>query len=154
MEEKIAARPGERIFVWFLLTLSIFALTQAIRIPGLETLSSSGAFPIFVCSVLILSSLWILWKNRKRYSLLKLKEEVAAARPFVFPRTVLIYAIILVLYIFSLSPLHFFVSSYLFLVGSFVFLKGTSIWRSFFVAIGILAGIYVFFQYIFKVILW
>ncbi len=154
MDEKIPDRPGERLFVWFLLAFSTFALTQAFRIPGLETVSSSGAFPIFVCSILILSSIHILWKNRDRYSLLKLKEELGAARLFVFPRTVLIYAIILVLYIFSLSPLHFFVSSYLFLVGSFIYLKGTSIWRSFLIAIGMLAGIYLFFQYIFKVILW
>lgn len=154
MEERIKQRPGERIFIWFLLALSVFALSQALRIPGLQTLSSSGAFPIFVCLILILSSIQILWKNRDRYSSLKLKEELGAARLFVFPRTVLIYAIILVLYIFSLSPLHFFVSSYLFLVGSFIFLKGTSIWRSFFIAVGMLAGIYLFFQYIFKVILW
>lgn len=154
MEDKIAPRPGERILLWFLLAFSIFALIVALKIPHLENLSSSGAFPIFIGLVLIGSSLSILWKNRRRYSCLMLREEVGKARDFVFPRTVVIYALILVLYIFLLSPLRFFLSSYLFLVGSFIFLKGTSVWRAFLIAAITLAAIYLFFQYIFKVILW
>lgn len=154
MEDQIKQRPGERIFIWFLLAFGLFALTQAFRIPHLENLSSSGAFPIFICSILILTSIRILWKNRERYALFTLREELGLGRRFVFPRTVLIYTLILVLYIFSLAPLHFFASCYLFLVGSFIFLKGTSIKYTFFVAAGMLVAIYLFFQYIFKVILW
>jgi len=154
MEEKITRRPGERILIWFNLAFGIFVLTQALRIPRLESLSSSGAFPIFVSSILILSSIRILWKNRERYSSFRLKEELGPARLFLFPKTIFIYIIVLILYIFSLTPLHFFVSSYLFLVGSFILLKGTKVWRSFFIAAGMLGAIYLIFQYIFKVILW
>jgi len=154
MEDQLKRRPGEKIFIWFLLAFGIFALTQAFRIPHLENLSSSGAFPIFICSILILTSIRILWKNRNRYTSFRLREELRLGQRFVFPGKVLIYTLILVLYIFSLAPLHFFASCYLFLVGSFIFLKGTSIKRSFFIGAGMLVAIYLFFQYIFKVILW
>ncbi|MBM4305615.1 MAG: tripartite tricarboxylate transporter TctB family protein [Deltaproteobacteria bacterium] len=154
MEDQLKRRPGEKIFIWFLLAFGIFALTQAFRIPHLENLSSSGAFPIFICSILILTSIRILWKNRNRYTSFRLREELRLGQRFVFPGKVLIYTLILVLYIFSLAPLHFFASCYLFLVGSFIFLKGTSIKRSFFIGAGMLVTIYLFFQYIFKVILW
>ncbi|HSB04136.1 MAG TPA: tripartite tricarboxylate transporter TctB family protein [Thermodesulfobacteriota bacterium] len=154
MEERMKGRPGERILLWFLLMFSLFALLQAFRISKLESLSSPGAFPIFICAVLVQSTIWMLWKNWNRYSSFGFKEEIGQARVFVFPKTVFIYATILILYILLLAPLHFFVSSYLFLVGSFIFLKGTSIRRSFFVAAGMLAAIYLLFQYIFKVILW
>jgi putative tricarboxylic transport membrane protein len=154
MEEKITRRPGERILVWFLLFFGVFVFTQAVQMKGFESLSSPGAFPVFISMVMIFSSASLLWKNRKRYSSLKLREELGLALSLVFPNTVLIYIIILILYLFSLTPLHFFVSSYLFLVGSFILLKGTSIWRSFIVAAGMLGAIYLIFQYIFKVILW
>jgi len=154
MEEKIEQRPGERILLWFLLALSIFVLTQAFRIPHLDNLSSSGAFPIFIASILILSSLRILWKNRKRYAALRFGEELGQVGHFVFPKIVTIYAAVLILYILLLYPLHFWVSSALFLIGSFILLKGANIWKSLIIAAGTLGAIYLVFQYIFKVILW
>jgi putative tricarboxylic transport membrane protein len=154
MEDKITQRPGERILIWFLLALGIFIVSQALQMKGLESLSSPGAFPIFVGSILVLSSIRMLWKNRKPYSSFKLREELGPARLFLFPKTVLIYTIIIILYIFLVMPLHFLVCSYLFLVGSFVFLKGTSVRYSFLIAAGTLGAIYLVFQYIFKVILW
>ena len=154
MKEKVTRRPGERILIGFNFLFGTFVLFNAIQMKGLESLSSPGAFPIFIGSILIVTSLSILWKNRHQYASYKFKDELEQARSFVLPKTVLIYVVILILYIFSLSLLHFFISSYLFLVGSFIFLKGTSIWRSFFIAAGMLAAIYLIFQYIFKVILW
>jgi len=154
MEDNITQRPGERILLWFLFAFSIFILIQAILLPNLKDLSSPGTFPIFIISVMILSILRTLWKNRTRHSTFKIGEEFGKAIPLVFPKTVAVYAAILVLYIFLLYPLHFWVSSYLFLVGSFVFLKGAKILRSFLIAAGMLAAIYFLFQYLFRVILW
>ena len=154
MEDKITQRPGERIVLWFLVAFSIFILIQALMLPNLQNLSSPGAFPIFIISVMILSVLRVLWKNHTRYSAFKIGEEFEKAVPLVFPKTVAAYTAILILYIFLLYPLHFWVSSYLFLVGSFLFLKGAKIFRSFFIAAGMLAAIYLLFQYLFRVILW
>jgi hypothetical protein len=154
MEDKMTQTPGERILLWFLVAFSIFILIQAFMLPNLQNLSSPGAFPIFVISIMILSVLRVLWKNRTHHSAFKIGEEFGKAIPLVFPKTVAAYTAILILYIFLLYPLHFWVSSYLFLVGSFLFLKGAKIFRSFFIGAGMLAAIYLLFQYLFRVILW
>jgi putative tricarboxylic transport membrane protein len=154
MEDKITARPGERILIWFLLLFSIFILVQAFMMPHLENLSSSGAFPIFIASIMILCTLRILWKNHARYSALKIGEEIEKATHLVFPKTVAAYTAILILYILLLYPLHFWVSSSLFLIGSFLFLRGAKIIRSLFIAAALLTAIYFLFQYLFRVIFW
>ena len=154
MEDKITQRPGERILIWFLLLFSIFILVNAFMIPHLKNLSSSGAFPIFIGSIMILCTLRILWKNHARYSALKIGEEIEKATHLVFPKTVAVYTAILILYILLLYPLHFWVSSSLFLVGSFLFLRGAKIIRSLFIAAALLTAIYFLFQYLFRVIFW
>jgi len=154
MEDKVEQRPGERILLWFLLAFSIFILIQAFILPNLKDLSSPGAFPIFIISIMILSVLRILWKNRRHHSAFKIGEEFGKAIPLAFPKTVAAYTAILILYIFLLYPLHFWASSYLFLVGSFLFLKGAKIFQSFLIAAGMLVAIYLLFQYLFRVILW
>ncbi|RPJ04441.1 MAG: tripartite tricarboxylate transporter TctB family protein [Deltaproteobacteria bacterium] len=154
MEEKIEKRPGERILIWFLLLFSVFILIQAIMIRGLESLSSSGVFPIFIASIMIMTMLRLLWKKRAQYSALKIRDDFKKGIPIVFPKTVAIYAAILVLYILLLYPLHFWVSSYLFLVGSFVFLRGARPLQSLFIGAGLLVVIYFLFQYLFRVIFW
>jgi hypothetical protein len=138
MEEKTVQKPGEKILIWFLLFFSIFILVQAIMIPGLKSLSSSGVFPIFISSIMIMTMLRLLWKNRAQYSTRKIGDEFKKGIPIVFPKTVAIYAGVLILYILFLYPLHFWPSSFLFLLGSFVFLE--SLWA--FIAAGLLVVIY------------
>jgi hypothetical protein len=123
-------------------------------IPHLEHLSSSGAFPILIGSILMATSIRILWKNRERYGAVTLGRELRLVRPFALPRNVVGYAGILFLYILTTSTLHFLASSYLFLVGSFVFLRGASFVRSLIIGAAMLTGIYLLFQTVFKVILW
>jgi uncharacterized protein YacL len=147
-------RPGERIFIWLLLCLGVFVLITALMIPHLENLSSSGVFPIFVGSILILTMVHILWQNRKRYAVWTLREECKQVPSFVLPITVIGYAGILLLYILTTAPLHFIPSSFAFLVISFIFLRAASPVLSVIIAVGTLAGIYGLFQTIFKVILW
>jgi hypothetical protein len=147
-------RPGERIFIWLLLAFGVFVLITALTIPHLENLSSSGVFPIFAGSILILTMVHVLWHNRKRYAASTLREECTQVPSFVLPITVVGYAGILLLYIVTTAPLHFIPSSFAFLVISFIFLKAASPVRSVIIAVGTLAGIYGLFQTIFKVILW
>lgn len=153
MENNIPVRPGERVFLWFLLILGILALVYSFTLPQ-ENLSSPGTFPVFISSILILSALCILWKNRKIYQSSPLGKELALAANLAFPKMVAVFAIILILYILLIQPIHFIFSSYLFLLGSFFFLKGTTFIRSVFLAAAVLGIIYFIFQYIFKVILW
>jgi hypothetical protein len=153
MEDKIEHNPpGERILLWFLFLFSIFILVNAFRIPHLTSLSSGGAFPIFIGSVMFLCTVRILWKNHTRYSAFKIGEEIEKAIPLVFPKTVAIFTLIVILYIFLLHPLHFWVSSSLFLIGSFLFLRAAGIIRSLFITAGFLTTCYFLFQYLFKVV--
>ena len=154
MEEKTQQRPGERIMLWFLLALSLFAFIAALMIPHLEHLSSSGAFPILITTIMIGSAVRILWKNRKQYAALPLGEEMRQARPFALPKIVIGYTAILLAYILVTAPLHFLPSTYLFLAGSFIYLKGSNLWKSFVIAALMLAIIYFLFQTVFTVILW
>jgi putative tricarboxylic transport membrane protein len=147
-------RPGERVFLWLLLAFGLFVLIIALMIPHLENLSSSGVFPIFVGSILILTMAYLLWQNRKRYAASTLREECRQIPAFALPLTVVGYAGILLLYILTTAPLHFIPSSFVFLVISFIFLRGASPLRSVLIGAGTLAGIYILFQTIFKVILW
>jgi putative tricarboxylic transport membrane protein len=154
MEENLQQRPGERITMWILLAFSLFALVMALQIPKLENLSSSGVFPIFTTSVMIASAVSILWKNRKRYNALPLRDELQQTRSYAFPNLVIGYTAILLAYVLLTAPLHFLPSTYLFLAGSFLFLKADKLWKSLVIAAVALAIIYVLFQTIFQVILW
>lgn len=154
MSAQIPHRPGERIFIWLLLVCGIFVLITALMIPNLENLSSSGAFPIFVGSILILTMVRVLCQNRKRYAASTVHDECRQVPAFVLPITVVGYAAILMLYILITAPLHFIPSSFVFLVVSFIFLRGASPFRAVLIGAGTLAGIYILFQTIFKVMLW
>jgi hypothetical protein len=130
------------------------AFIAALMIPHLEHLSSSGAFPIFITVIMIISTICILWNNRKRYAALPLGEELRQAQPFSLPKIIIIYTAILLTYILLTARLHFVPSTYLFLAGSFIFLKGGKTWKMLLIAALMLAVIYVLFQTIFNVFLW
>lgn len=153
MEETTKRRPGERIVIWFLLALSLFVFVVAWRMPR-ETLSSSGAFPLFIGSVMILSALRVLWKERKVFASWRWREELSLIRPFMLPKEVAFYIGVLVIYIVATGSLGFWVSSYLFLVGSFLLLKGAGPVKALIVGAGMLVVIWFLFQYIFRIALW
>jgi putative tricarboxylic transport membrane protein len=153
MEENTERKPGERFLMWFLVALSLFILIVAWQMPH-DTYSSPGSFPLFIGAVMLLSILRILWKHRKVFASWRFTEEIPQVRPFAFPREVVAYAVVLVLYILLLYPLHFWVASYLFLVGSFLLLKGAKIVRGSIIGAIMLAVIWLLFEYAFRIVLW
>ncbi len=153
MEENTERKPGERFLMWFLVALSLFVFIVAWYMPH-ESYASMGAFPLFIGAVMLLSILRILWKERKVFASWQWKEEIPQMKPFVFPKQVVAYIGVLVLYILLLNPLHFWVSSYLFLVGSFLLLKGAKLLRGLMIGAIMLAVIWLLFQYIFRIVLW
>jgi len=122
MSERPAAKPGERQLLWFLVAFSIAVLSYSFTLPH-ENLSSPGFFPLFIGTILLVTALRILWTKRKLTQDATIGQELVQAASLVFPKTVTIFTLILILYILLLGPLHFIFSSYLFLVGSFIFLK-------------------------------
>ena len=153
MEDNTERKPGERFLLWFLLAFSFFVFIVAWQMPH-ESFASTGAFPIFIGAVMILSILRILWKERKVFASWQWKEELPQVKPYAFPKLVVLYIIVLVLYVLLLYPLHFWLSSYLFLVGSFLLLKGAKLLRGLVIGAIMLASIWLLFQYIFRIVLW
>lgn len=154
MPEKPVFQPGERLFLWLLVALSAAVLVYAFTLPH-ANLSSPGTFPLLTGLLMITTAIKVLWSKRKSSQDRAWKEDLKEAGRLIFPKTVIIFILALVAYILLLGKLPFVVSSYLFMVGTFIFLKGTESWlKALVVAGGVLAGIYLVFQYIFKVVLW
>mgnify|MGYP000876562597 CR=1 FL=1 len=153
MEENVKRKPGERFLMWFLLALSLFVFITAWFMPR-HTLSDSGAFPLFIGAVMILSILRILWKERKVFASWRWREEIVQVQPYVLPRDVIAYIAVLLVYILVTGYMGFWLSSYLFMVGSFLLLKGARPVRAMITAAIMLAVIWLLFQYIFRIILW
>jgi hypothetical protein len=153
VEENTERRPGERILIWFLLALSLFVSVVAWLMPR-ETLSSSGAFPLFIGLVMVLSVLRILWKERMVFASWKWREELNLIQPFMLPKEVSSYIVVLVVYILVTSSLGFWISSYLFLVGSLLLLKGARPVKALIIGVVTLVVVWLLFQYIFRIILW
>lgn len=153
MENNTERKPGERFFIGFLLALSLFILITAWFMPR-RTLSDSGTFPLFIGFIMILAVLRIFWKERKIFASWKWKEEGPLIQPFVFPKDVTVYMLVLLVYILATGYVGFWVSSYIFLVGSFLLLRGAKLVRALITGAVMLAVIWLLFQYIFRIILW
>lgn len=153
MEKEFKSRPGEGFLIFFLLLFSIFVVATSWIMPHSE-FSSSGSFPLIIGSVMIISVLHILWKNRKEFFANKLKEEILLTKLYLFPKDVAVYSLVLIAYIILLHPLHFWISSYLFMFVSFLTLRGAKPVKALIIGAGMLIGIWFLFAYIFKIVLW
>jgi hypothetical protein len=154
MPEKPVFQAGERLFLWFLAAFSGAVLIYSFTLPH-DNLSSPGIFPLLTGAVMLACILKILRTKRKDTAGLTWRQDLQAAMGNIFPKNVLVFTLILIAYILLLGTLPFLTSSFLFLVVSFLFLKGTTSWvRALLTAAGVLAGIFIVFQYIFKVVLW
>ena len=148
-------RAGENLFGWLLMTLSLFVFYQAFRISGFSSISSPGTFPMGAAAVMILSMAFILLNNYKRPKpdAESFKVELRVAATTVLPRIFLVYIAVIIVYMVSIEPLRFLPSSLGFLLASMIYLKGAGWLKSIFIAVGTMAGIYLVFQYVFRVVL-
>ena len=155
MDEMRRRRSGENAFAWLLLLFSIIILILSYQISGFSSISSPGAFPMAAAAVMVISMAFVLMENRKlkKPNAKVFKDELHRSVKRIFPRIIIYYMGIIFVYMLLLQPLHFFPSTFLFLFISMVYLKGTSWVRSLLVTTGALIGIYVIFQFVFKVTL-
>lgn len=155
MNKNRKLRAGENIFGWLLLFFSLFVLVNAYLISGFSSISSAGMFPMCASAVMVAAIVSILLNNRK----LKkadgngLKDELSRAAKQVLPNVFVVYAIIVIVYIVLIQPLHFLPSSFAFLLISMIYLKGSTALKSLIISTITLACIYFMFQYLFRVVL-
>lgn len=147
--------PGELAFSLLLVIFSAFMLWQAYAISKFESLTSAGAFPMFVTFVLVVTGLMIAGQTARTKQLAG-KPGEALLQQFlrqITPGVLVLFVSAIAAYMLLLERLGFVVSSYLFLVIS-MWLLGS---RRFMLNLGVsalsLAAIYVIFQTAFSVVL-
>ena len=148
-------RAGENFFIWLLMAFSLFVFILAFRISRFSSISSPGTFPMGAAAVMILSMAIVLLNNRKRQKpdADSFKQELRLAAGKVLPRIFLVYTAVIIGYMVLIEPLHFLPSSFAFLLVSMIYLKGGRWLKLTIIAIGTMAGIYLVFQYVFRVVL-
>ncbi len=148
--------PGEKLFGYLMLALSLFLLWQTYLIAGFSSISSGGAYPMAAAALMVVSSIAVILRNRRQPKVevsgsadewRRFRKEVAPPYPL------LGYVGMMVAYMLLIEPLGFNVSSFLFLLGSFLYLYRRGVWLSLGLSLGSVILIYVVFQIVFQVIL-
>lgn len=148
-------RNGENVFTWLLMAFSLFVLIMACRISGFSSISSPGMFPMVSATVMVITLLFLLIGNRKaqKPEAKNLQEELSRAAGNVFSPMFLLYTAIILIYMIALEPFHFLPCSLAFLLVSIILLKGSRPVKALFISVGTIAGIYLIFQTLFRVVL-
>jgi len=147
--------PGELVFVLVAVLFALTALWQAYRISGFASWSSPGAVPMFAALVMVLSGLKIAvgtWRRPPPANVPGVSRAAAFAQAL-FPRVVVLFMLLIVLYMFALEPAGFVVASFLFLVAGTGVLCSRRWGYNAVVSAVSLAVIYVIFQTAFSVVL-
>lgn len=139
-------KKGERFFCYGLLVCSLLFLTASLRITPLSelTVTSDGAYPIFISCLSLSFALWMVLENRG-------KGNIAEKPPL--HRDILVMLLLLAGYVVALLLLHYILATLLFSVLSISYLERGN-WR-----LGLLVGfistflIVLVFKYAFNVIL-
>lgn len=147
--------PAELFVLLFLLLLSIGALIVSIRIAGFSSLSSPGAFPMFISLVMCVACLMIL-KENARYTSLPFYhrlEEIGIAVKKLFSPATIMFILLMAAYGFLLEVAGFLLSTLLFLWIATILLKGASPLHATWISLLNVAVVYIVFRHIFLVLL-
>lgn len=148
MHDKRKRRAGETGFAVFLVVLSLFIGWQAYGISGFEALSSPGSFPMAVAAVMTVSALIVLLKT------LRIREhDGSRLLRDILPVPILVLIAMIAAYAAALQPLGFLPTSLIFLTVAIRFLAKRGLMRSFVIAVGSLALIYIVFRLVFSVLM-
>lgn len=149
---------GELTHVIILSVVSVIALALSIQMfLKKPSLSASGAVPLLVSIIMTVMAVLMLMELRGCESAFT-KEDSLAARvkaTFVelFPPSVSIILLYVVIYAVLLQFLGFTISTFLFLGGSMITLNRVHVVKTLLISAGILIGILIVFQYLFQVVL-
>jgi len=141
-------RPGERIFTLVLLGGSLTLLWSAYGISGFEALSAPGSVPMATTAVMVVAALMVLRATWAR----PLVAGETVARD-ILPKTVIIFAGLLVAYGLALKPLGFLPTSAAFLIAAIKILSGRGWLWVFTVALSSLLVIWLIFRIVFTVLM-
>nr|WP_312577842.1 tripartite tricarboxylate transporter TctB family protein [Sedimentibacter sp.] len=149
---------GEQPFILILSIFSLVSFIASIKMFMKDTsLSSQGAFPLLISSLLMIMSAIMIWEIRWCPSAfeknINLFDKVKATFEELFPGKILPVVIMVIVYGIVLPHIGFIISTFLFLFLSMITLKKGNIKMSLTISAGLVVFILVLFQFIFKVIL-
>lgn len=148
MSRPTTRRPGEKIFCFLLVVLSVFLFWQSYQISGFSALSSPGAFPMATSFAMILASCVVFVHT------LKLPDSEGVRFFYhVFPPIVGIVMGLIFIFAVMLESVGFILSSFAFLFVGIQFLYRRSVMTTLTITVFALMVVYVIFRLVFQVVL-
>lgn len=149
---------GEQPFILILSIFSLVSFIASIQMFMKDTsLSSQGAFPLLISSLLLIMSAIMIYEIRRCPSAfeknINLVNKIKATFEELFPGKILPVVIMVIIYGIALPRVGFIISTFFFLFLSMITLKKGNIKMSLIVSAGLVVFILVLFQFIFKVLL-
>jgi putative tricarboxylic transport membrane protein len=141
-------QPGETIFGFLMLAMSLFLLWTAYGIAGLSSLSSPGAFPLAASAVMVLASAVTVVKNARLPA-----EPGGAFFTQVMPTIVGVFCGLVAVFAVLMESAGFLVSAFIFLLSSIWFLHRRGPLRALLLTLLSITVVYVVFRLIFQVVL-
>jgi putative tricarboxylic transport membrane protein len=142
--------PGETLFGYLMLAMSLALLWQAYRISGFESLSSPGAFPMAAASIMVVTACIVIVSNVRR------KRPDHLAESFfrhVLPPLVMIMMGMILIYAVVLESLGFIPTTFVFLVLTIHVLHRRSLLFTIGISVFALLLVYIVFRLVFQIIL-
>lgn len=149
---------GEHTHIIILSIVSVIALALSLQMfLAKPSLSASGAVPLLVSIIMTAMSVLMLLELRGCESAFSkedsLVERIKTTVLELFPPSVAVILLYVVIYAVLLQFLGFTISTFLFLAGSMLTLNRKHILKTLIISAGILIGILIIFQYLFQVVL-
>lgn len=145
--------PGELGISLIFVSLSIFIVISALYILKADiTLSSPGAFPMFVSMIMLITSI-LIYKDIKDNSKERYNSSLKKTMTLLFNKDVLGMIIFILIYTIMLSIAGFKITTLFFLWGSMIFLKVGNWKKTLIISVSTVASIILIFSFVFKVIL-
>jgi putative tricarboxylic transport membrane protein len=119
MQEPRRREPGETVFGYLILVISLLILHQSYAISGFSSVSSAGVFPMIASSVMAVSATAIILRNRR----LAAPDPAIGFIRRVAPPSVLVLTLLIAAYMLTLEPLGFPLSSFLFMFLSMLYFE-------------------------------
>ena len=119
MQQTRRRQPGESVFGYLILVISLLILHQSYAISGFSSVSSAGVFPMIASFAMAVSAAAIILKNRT----LAAPDPALGFLRRVAPPAVVVFTLLIGAYMLTLEPLGFLLSSFLFLFLSMLYLE-------------------------------
>ncbi|WP_221801386.1 tripartite tricarboxylate transporter TctB family protein [Oceanobacter mangrovi] len=146
----IPKKPGETLFGFLMLALSLLLFWQSWKIAGFSSLSSAGVLPLAASGLMVISCVIALVDDFRRPSH---DGEWHEFFQHVLPLTVALMIAVIFLFAIMLDTVGFIITAFLFLFGSIQLLHRRGIGKSLLIAAVALVLVYLVFRIIFVVVL-